>query len=236
MEMHRAALFVAAFWIGTAQAQPVKVPRDSRTATEAEAFRGEADAQYRKILSRLSAKGMLDDDAITLGRARHVAAGLIAAAAGLRAETATWPWEIHVTSDRSTGAFCLAGGKILVGSAFVARLGLSDDELAMLLAHEMAHAIAGHRREVTRFGIDSDPAQEIREAEIALLQESEADRIGMELAWRAGRRPSSLAGFFDKLAADEGAGTFNSTHPPAQSRAAAARALAAKFESMPPRE
>ncbi|MGZ5073696.1 MAG: M48 family metalloprotease [Usitatibacter sp.] len=223
--MRRAAILILTMWSAASLGQSTLAPRD------AESFRGAAEAHYRAALSRLAARGLLDEDPVVLARTRRIAAGLATAAAGVREETAAWPWEIHVTGDRSTAAFCMAGGRILVGSAFVTRLALSDGELAMLLAHEMAHAIAGHRRQVPRGGMESDPAQEIREAEVAMMQENEADRLGMEIAYRAGWPPSSLVGFFDKLAADESPGTFNATHPQAAARAAAAKELARKLGS-----
>lgn len=218
-----------AFCGATAFAQSTNLPRPPGIGTDAEAFRNEAAAQYRKILAGLSASGKLDDDKVMLERVRRVAGGLIIAAAEVRAETAAWSWEVHVTSDVSRGAFCMAGGKILIGSELVRRLALSDGELAMLLGHEIAHAVAGHRREVARGGMESDVAQEIRQAEIAVRQENEADEIGMRLAYRAGWPASSLVGFYDKLAAEEAPGTFNSSHPSARSRADMARDMALKL-------
>lgn len=224
--MHRPLFFMLALCGATALAQPANMPRLAGTGGDADAFRSEAAAQYRKTLAGLSARAKLDDDEAMLERVRRVSRGLIIAAADVRAETATWQWEVHVTSDASMGAFCMAGGKILVGGELVRRLGLSDGELAMLLGHEMAHAVAGHRREAARAEMESDPAEEIRQAEIAVMQESEADQIGMRLAYRAGWPAASLVSFYEKLAAQESAGTFNSSHPSAVSRVAWARAMA----------
>jgi predicted Zn-dependent protease len=189
-------------------------------------FHEAAAAQFRSMLATLSAKGRLDDDPALLVRVRRIGAGLVVAAGEVRPDTSKWSWELHVTSDPSQNAFCMAGGKVLVGGAFVGRLGLSDGELAMLLGHEIAHAVAGHRREVSTSTTDSDPAGEIRAAAIAVAQEDEADRLGMELAHRAGWPAASLVGFFDKVAAREPAGTFSSTHASSAARAEAARALA----------
>jgi predicted Zn-dependent protease len=198
-----------------------------RAATEA--FRKEAATHYRTILAGLATKGILDDDEALLARVRRISPGLIAAAAQMRAEVTAWSWEVHVTSDPSKGAFCMAGGKVLVGSELVRRLALTDGELAMLLGHEIAHAVAGHRRAASRLTMESDATEEMREAAIALAQEEEADRIGMELAHRAGWPAASLVTFFDKLAALEWAGTFSASHPTAAARAAAARILAEKL-------
>ncbi len=212
----RGALLILALCSTLASAQPVE-------------YRSEAAASYRAILAGLAARGKLDDDDALLARVRRISPGLIGAAAQMRAETSAWSWEIHVTSDPSKGAFCMAGGKVLVGGALVRRLALTDAELAMLLAHEIAHAVADHRRAVSRLTMESDATEEMREAALALAQEDEADRIGIELAHRAGWPAAGLVSFFDKLVAQESAGTFSASHPSAAARAAAAHALARKL-------
>ena len=225
----RIALLFLAFCGAAALAQP----RILSSPADDVAFRDEAAVQYRKILASVSAKGKLDDDPVLLARVRRITAGLAIAASQVRAETSSWSWEVHVTSDPSKGAFCMAGGKLLIGRALVQGLDLTDGELAMLLGHEIAHAVADHRREVSRTTMDTDPAAEIREAAIAVGQEDEADRIGMDLAHRAGWPAASLVGFFDKLAAHESPGTFNSSHASAASRAVAARAMARTLGTAP---
>ena len=190
----------------------------------------QGDAAYARILSGLSARGRLDDDRALLDRARAISARLITAAARAQPSSRDWSWELHATSDPSVSAFCIAGGKLLVGSAFVRRLDLSDDQLAMLLAHEMAHALAGHRRErAPAGGMEDDMAWDNRQAAIAFAQETEADRIGLALARDAGFPVSGLLGFYDKLVAAEPAGTFSSSHPSAAKRAEQAREWAAQL-------
>jgi predicted Zn-dependent protease len=224
-------LAMAALWAAAGCALQVFAADGSMGANHEDAFRSEAAAEYRKILFRLSARGKLDDHEALLLRVRKIGAGLIIAAASQRAETSEWRWEIHVTSEPAVGAICMAGGKILVGSAVVTRLQLTDGELAMMLGHEIAHAVMDHRREIARSTIDSDAAEDIRQAGIAVKQESEADRIGMGLAYRAGWPAASLVSFFDKLSAAEPPGTFNSSHPDAASRASAARLMALELEA-----
>src|SRR5205814_704257 len=102
---------------------------------------------------------------------------------------------------------------------------LTDSELAMMLAHEMAHALAGHRMPAARDSPGSDPAGELLAVQRALALEDEADALGMRLAVRAGFAPRDLAGFFDKLVSLEPAGTFNTSHPPAVERAERAHRL-----------
>lgn len=214
-------------------AQPPAPPPVSDAARDAEAFRTEAAARYRAILARLASTGRLDDERKALDRVRHVAAGLIVAARDARPSTASWAWEVHVTSDPAVAAFCIAGGKILVGSAFVGSLDLADAELAMLLGHEIAHAVAGHRRAAPRAGMETDAAEEIGQTRIAVAQENEADEIGMDLAYRAGWPLAGLLAFYDKLAAREASGTFSASHPSAAARAVAARAIADKLSERP---
>ncbi|HEX7465204.1 MAG TPA: M48 family metalloprotease [Usitatibacter sp.] len=211
--MRRFALLMLGFCAALALAQSAE-------------YRNEAAAAYRTILAGLAAKGKLDDDGALLARVRRISPGLIAAAAQMRAETAAWSWEMHVTSDPAKGTFCMAGGKVLVGAGLVKRLALDDGELAMLLGHEIAHAVADHRRAPSRLTMESDATEERREAALALAQEEEADRIGMQLAHRAGWPAAKLATFFDKLVAQESAGTFSASHPTAAARAAAAQVVA----------
>lgn len=199
-------------------------------------FESAAAEAYRRELAALAARGALDADAALLESVRRVSRRLILAAADIHPGSATWEWEVHVTVDPSTAAFCMPGGKILVGSAFVHRLALDDGELAMLLAHEMAHALAGHRRERTlASNPDADPAGEVLATARALAQEDEADRIGIGLALRAGWPPQALVAFFDKLAAGEPAGSFSTTHAASRVRAGRAREYAGIAPSPPPR-
>ena len=220
-------LLVSCIQVSCAQAPGIE--RAQAPGIAAEAFHDRAAAQYRRILLSLSARGKLDDDRAMLNRVERVTPGLIRAAAAIKPQAAGWTWEIHVTTDATQNAFCMAGGKLLVGAPFVRQLALDDAELATLISHEIAHALAEHRREAPPPSLDGDVSVEIRQSEIALAQESEADEIGMDLAHRAGWPTSSMVSFYEKLAANESPGTFNSTHPAAAARLAMAKAIAARI-------
>jgi len=183
-----------------------------------------AQAQYVRILAGLAANGRLDDDTVALQRVRRIFPGLVASAP---AATAGWSWEAHVTSDPQVDALCVPGGKLLIGSRFVARLALDDAELATLIAHEAAHAIAGHRHPASPESMEMDVSERLRLADIAFQQEGEADEIGMALAYRAGWPVAGMLRFYEKLAASEGQGAFSATHPRAASRLERAREFAA---------
>jgi predicted Zn-dependent protease len=221
-----AALLASVAWFALADAG---VPQSQ------DPFLQQASEEYESIVAKHRARGWLDDPA-TIDRIRRITSTLIDAASRREPSVAQWKWQVHSTRDPSTTAFCMAGGKILVGDALIERLRLSDGELAMLIAHEMGHALAGHRRERAKSqSPDSDPAGELRETKVAMAQESEADEIGLRLANDAGWPASSLVGFFDKLAEIEPAGTFNSTHASASVRAENARALLAEMSAHPPK-
>ena len=204
----------------------VAIGSGAASAEEEASYVRAAAAEYARIIRAQESRGLLDRDEALLARISGVAGRLRSAAVADHPEAASWAWEYHVTQDPEAGAFCLAGGKVLVGGPFVRRLSLVDAELAMLLAHEMAHAIAGHRARRAPSPDAStayDPAGELLQVHTRMAQEDEADRLGLRLALRAGFSASELVSFFDKLAASEPAGTFSSSHLPSAVRAQRAR-------------
>lgn len=194
----------------------------------------------------LAAAGKLDRDRALLARLRYISAELIRAAFELKPEVARWQWEVNTTSDADVDAICMAGGKILVGSAFVHQLALTDGELATLLAHEVAHVVAEHPREtlseamllnrlpavpleVVMARLDSDLSLQIRLSRLSSLQESEADQLGMVLAHRAGWAADDMISFYRKLGEGEQAALVSSAYPASASRLSMARGMARLF-------
>ncbi len=202
--------------------------------------------RYIGQVVELAAQGHLDEDRPLLRRLQAIAAGLLQAAAELKPDSVQWDWEFHVTSDPDIDAMCLAGGKILVGSAFVGRLMLDDGELATLLAHEIAHAVAEHHREtfsealllsrpyalpldVIQARLDSDLSLQLRLVSLSHLQEREADQLGMVLAHRAGWSASAMVRFYRKLATSDEGPALLSGYPAPWTRLATARGMARLF-------
>ncbi|MBA5639779.1 M48 family metalloprotease [Duganella sp. LX20W] len=205
----------------------------------------QAAGVYAVRVAALDAAGKLDPAAAFTARVRRVAAGLIAQAARDYPDTAAWPWEVHATTDPDQDADSMAGGKILVSQAYVERLELSDVELAMLLAHEIAHVVlrhnlheleqalaldpawAGRPLEALVDAVDHDAALMARLAPLNVAQEMEADHAGLLLAAHAGWPPERLARYYHKMMRASGRPYLDSDdHPAPARRWQAARALA----------
>jgi predicted Zn-dependent protease len=213
----------------------------------ADAVHESTATRYHEIVSDLAAKDTLDDSPLMSERVRQVAARLIRVAVVLKPEAATWEWEIHTTSDPDWDASCMAGGKLLVGTKFVAQLALGDGELATLLGHEIAHALAEHHREelsevvlrdpthpnigieTAMARLETDLSLQIRLAVLSRIQESEADQIGMILTQRAGWPVADMVSFYRKLVAADPPTFRDWSHPSAASRLNMAQILAVLF-------
>lgn len=112
-----------------------------------DAVHSQAEITYGKLLTELSSKLRLDDKPDLNRCVRHIAAGLIAKAIEKKPAAAAWRWEAHTTSEPNQAASCFAGGRLVFGTAYIRRTDLNDGELATLIAHEVAHAVAEHQRE-----------------------------------------------------------------------------------------
>ena len=241
--------FLASLLLVAASASP-QVPESGRVQEllfSAEEVDASMEERYIDRTVDLAAAGKLDEDRRLLARLRYISAELIRAAIELKPEAAQWQWEVHTTSDTDVDALCMAGGKILVGSAFVRQLALTDGELATLLAHEVAHVVAEHPREtlseamllnrlpavpmeVVMARLDSDLSLQIRLSGLSSLQEAEADQLGMVLAHRAGWAATDMVSFYRKLADSGQAALVSSAYPAAASRLSMAQGMARLFD------
>ena len=221
----------------------------AQAVTQAEVMAGSAKL-YREQTEELRRGYRLDDDERFGARVSALARPLIEQAKREFPESAAWDWELHTTTDGDANAFAMAGGKILVSRAYVDELALNDAELAMLLAHEIMHAVLRHNlkefEEAMRIeperatqpyaelehDIDHDNALMRKLASFNQQQELEADREGLRFAARAGWQPQALVVYFRKLAKHSHYPNFDRfDHPSPASRWRAARELAAQMEA-----
>jgi predicted Zn-dependent protease len=152
-----------------------------------------------------------------------------------------WKWEVILIGSKQVNAFCMPGGKIAFYTGILEQLQLTDDEVAMVMGHEVAHALREHARErmgknlatqgaiglgAAILGLGSigrsvaDMGGQLLTLKFGREDESEADLVGMELAARAGYDPRAGVSLWNKMAqASKGAPPqFLSTHPSGPTR------------------
>jgi predicted Zn-dependent protease len=116
-------------------------------------------------------------------------------------DSSEWQWEINAQLSGVLNASSFAGGKILVNTGMYWQLQLSDDELAFVIAHEMAHALLDHRRKkvAASLFLGSLPTYLSHGVSQTWLHESEADILALELMQHAGMNPQAASTFFEKF-------------------------------------
>lgn len=220
--------------VGTSSAFSRLVPADSMERA--------AGQQYAQLLQQAAAQNALGgNDQPQVRRLRAIASRIIPFAVAWNPRARDWRWEVNLIGSKQINAFCMPGGKIVFYSGILKQLKLSDDEVAMVMGHEMAHALREHAR--ARMGKNAatgigagllsqllglgDIGQTVTRygAQLLTLQfsrsdESEADLVGMELAARAGYNPRAAITLWQKMAAaSQGAPPqWLSTHPSGSSR------------------
>jgi predicted Zn-dependent protease len=98
---------------------------------------------YNNIITTAKQRGLIVNNA----QVNRVAKRLIAQVPHYRADAANWNWEVNTIRDNEINAFCLSGGKIGVLTGSITKINATDDELAALIGHEIAHALRDHGRE-----------------------------------------------------------------------------------------
>jgi Zn-dependent protease with chaperone function len=196
-----------------------------------------ATQQYGQLLEQARTKGALAPESHPqVQRLRAIAARLIPQATRWNDRAAQWRWEVNLIGSQQINAFCMPGGKIAVFSGILQKLQLTDDEAAMVMGHEMAHALREHAREriaksqgtgallsigaqLLGLGQLGDVAANIGTQLLTLKfsrdDEVEADLVGLELAARAGFDPEASVSLWNKMSKASGtsSGSFLSTHP-----------------------
>jgi len=238
------ALLSACQSVRTTDAGVVGIDRKQRMSmlvSETE-LRSASVKAYAQTLKTEGARGALNADPQMTARVRAIASRVVRSSGAFRPDAASWNWEINLIRSDEVNAWCMPGGKIVVYSGLISKLQLNDDELAAVIGHEIAHALREHAREraseqltsglliqggaavlgVGRAG--ADLIEMVYTVTKGLpnsrLHESEADRIGVELAARAGFDPRAAISLWRKMAANDAGGgpQWLSTHPSANSR------------------
>lgn len=205
----------------------------------------EADKFYQQVLAEAKRTHTLNTNAKTLKRVRNIANKMIAVAPSFREDCKNWKWEVNVLTSKEVNAWCAAGGKIAVYTGIIEQLKLTDDELAVVLSHEISHALREHSREQMSaelakqgaFEVASFLGVETKKLQLADIvsqvgfslpfsrtHETEADELGLELMYRAGYNIDAAPKLWEKMIALSGkSSTFEnllSTHPSDEDRIA----------------
>jgi predicted Zn-dependent protease len=246
-----AALSSACQSVQTTKPGAVGVERKQSMSTmvSASAIEQTAARAYDAQVGNARANGALNVDAAQTVRIRRIAARLIDQTSTFRPDAKDWKWAINVQSSNELNAYCMPGGRIMVYTGLVDKLGLTDAEIATVLAHEIAHALREHSREqvsrayAQQTGLGAIAALAgLNDASLQLasvlsdvtfslprsrVQESEADKIGLELMARAGFDPRAALTLWQKMSKAGQGGTpgFFSTHPSSTTRSADITAL-----------
>ena len=209
---------------------------------------------YAQEMGKYQKEGKLVTDPRSLKRVSVITERLVAQAVKMRPDSAKWQWSVQVIDDPKTvNAWCMAGGRIALYTGLIMKVDPTDDELAQVMGHEIAHALANHTAErmstamaanagILAAGILSDnPGQAMAmtaaAATVAIklpnsrTAENEADQIGIELAARAGYDPRAAVTLWQKMGKVGGSSPpeFLSTHPSDATRQQRLSALAPKM-------
>jgi predicted Zn-dependent protease len=197
---------------------------------------------YGKVIAEAGKKNQLNRDSAQVERVRGVASRLIPSTAAFRADAPRWNWEVNVITSAEVNAWCMPGGKIAVYSGLLTKLDPTDEELAAVMGHEIAHALREHGREraseqvAQQLGVSvlsvalglgdlgAQLTQTVLDVTLSLphsrTHETEADRIGVELAARSGYDPQAAVSLWQKMGKLGGdkPPQWMSTHPSDQTR------------------
>ncbi len=227
------------------QTNPVSGRTQLVLVSEEQAQASSAQA-YAQTLTEAEKKGKLSTDAALNARVKRITDRLITQAGIMYAPSRSWKWSVAVIDEPTLNAWCMPGGKMAIYTGIIHKLNLSDDEIAQIMGHEIAHALLGHGRErMSRAiamqggmalgslvsGYDLSVLTPVADVALTLPNsregESEADRYGIELAARAGYDPHAAVRLWEKMSQTNGSGPpqFLSTHPSPGNRIQALNAL-----------
>jgi Zn-dependent protease with chaperone function len=239
----RRAFLLAGAASATAAALPaaaqVDVGRSSsmRQLVPAAELEKAAAQQYSQMMAEARGKGtLMGDGNAQLRRLRAMANRLVTHAAQWNDRAKSWRWEVNLISSPQINAFCMPGGKIAFYTGILDKLKLTDDESAMIMGHEMAHALREHARarlaktQATGMGLGilsqllglgdlgnvaANLGTQLLSLSFSRDDETEADLVGLELAARSAFQPAASVSLWQKMAqaTSNGGPAFLSTHP-----------------------
>jgi predicted Zn-dependent protease len=247
-------------WVGAAASSALAWPARAREGVDvgppstlarlvpAEQIERAASNQYLALLRQTAARrDLAPPDQPQLRRLRAIAERVIPNTFDWNPRARSWRWEVNLIGSKQINAFCMPGGKIAFYYGILDRLQLTDDEVAMVMGHEMAHALREHARKqlsknlLTSGAIEigaavlglgngarllADVGRQLLTLEFSREDEAEADLVGLELAARSGYDPRAGISLWQKMAEANQRTPVEllSTHPSGPTRISGIRA------------
>lgn len=231
-----ALLLFAAGSAYAADGVSISGPSVLRNLVPAERLEAQSSVQYADMMRQASMQHALATDKNKqLVRLRAIAARIIRHADRFNSRADRWQWRVNLVRSKQLNAFCMPGGKIAVYSGLIDALELTDDEIAIVMSHEIAHALREHARarlakgELTEIGASLlgqkfgdgrysglfQAGGSLLTLKFSRSDETDADIVGLELAARAGFDPRAGITLWRKMSAASRTAPpqWLSTHP-----------------------
>jgi len=232
--------------VKTTQGGAIGVERKQKMVSFVSAEKIERDyaKSYEATINKARQDNELDKHSPNAKRLDVIAAKLIPQVKFFRSDALKWNWQVNLIINEQLNANCGPGGKIIFYSGIIEKLNLTDDEIAAIMGHEMAHALREHGREgyskayatqiagtiATLLGAPKETVDLANTGVNYLMllpnsreNETEADLIGLELMARAGYHPNAAVSLWQKMQKASGGKAppqFASTHPSSSTRIA----------------
>ena len=235
----------------------VGIKREQLLLVSSQQINQGAHIAYQSVLKEAKEKKLLNTNHHLVKRVRRIANDIIPHTRIYREDAPQWNWEVNVLESDQLNAWCMPGGKIAFYTGIINKLKLTDAEIAAIMGHEMAHALREHGREraseqtLTQVGLSAlsiftgvqgpslDAAALALQVTLTLpnsrTHEVEADRMGVELAARAGYNPYAAVSVWQKMATrspNSRPPEFLSTHPTHKNRIKDLKKYAKKVEPL----
>jgi predicted Zn-dependent protease len=180
-----------------------------------------ASIEYRQLVADATTqRRLLPQTDARVKRVQNIVDSLMPYALKWNDRSRNWNWEVNIVRAPRIDTYCMPGGKVAIFTGLLERLRPTDDEIAMLIGHEIAHALRQHARVMIDermlreyrgtlsapqlFGItdfDFDTGVGFPDVRYSADDEREADVIGTEIAARAGYDPRAALAFWQRVAA-----------------------------------
>lgn len=207
----------------------------------------EAASSYAQEMGKIRTQGAIDTSSNTAKRIHYVFHKMVNYANQANETGQQFNWQINVIKSKELNAWAMPGGKMAFYTGLVDTLQLNDNEIAVVMGHEMAHALKEHGKAKTNFGTVSNIVGAIGGTALSIAvgtdvtdlvsltkdfaldkpysrgAETEADEVGLMLMARSGYNPQVAPGLWQKMAKVSGGSrgaldALASTHPSDQSR------------------